>query len=204
MRNNIELLPSLITPRVALALIPAFTSAYAMAIEVADAIDFLRGDLRSQIIPHLKNWAVEFELKRRSDEGSIPFWCNVTMNERKNHKHIELHTDKWILTVSQVHTPMYLPREALYRNELNLDGQIALEGFDSEDSTDGEIYAILTHGWQTNNPAFINCGILSPNGTCWVQQMDVLNAAQRMTVLDVSPVTENIKLEFREQAIEKI
>jgi len=205
MRNDLRLLPDFITPQVALALIPAFTSAYALATEAADTIDFLGWELRSQIMPNLKNWAVEFELKRRADEGSIPFRCHIALNNRKNHRHIELRNSNWIITVSQVHCPTSVPREAVFRNDYCLDGQTALEDFEAvdEEFLNKEIYAILTHGWQTRSPEFINCGIPSPDGKCWVQQLDVFGVVRHMAFVDDSPATDDIKLEFREKSIER-
>lgn len=201
MKRNIDICSDLMTPRIALSLVPAFKAAYGMASFAADTIDFLGGALREQIIPHLKNWAVEYELHRRSIEGIIPFDCTIVQNSRKNHRHIELHRDGFVLTVSQTHTLYSLPRECVFRNDHNLDGQIALEGFDADaGESSGEIYAILTHGQGSFAPAFIACGIPNPNMTAWAQHVNLYNIIHGITLLDESPVTDDIKLDFRNKA----
>ena len=43
MTNNINLANEIITPGVAMALLPAFTSAYALAEEAAETFEFLGG-----------------------------------------------------------------------------------------------------------------------------------------------------------------
>lgn len=205
MENHIELLPKLITPNIAVALIPAFTAAYEMAFEAATNIDFLAWDLRPQILPHLKNWAVEFELKRRAEQGKIPFQCEVVQNKRKNHRHIELINKNLIITVSQVSRPTELPRESIFRNQYSIDGQTVLEPFYSADSLPEEtpIYAILTHGWQTQAPAFISCGIPAPDMACWTQYLDIFEMVRNLSLVDASPITQDIKLEFRESALQR-
>ncbi len=83
MAQNINLASEIITPRVAMALLPAFTSAYALAEEAAETFDFLGGSLKRQILPHLKNWAVEYEretglLCRYSIGGSVLRGCTLS------------------------------------------------------------------------------------------------------------------------------
>ncbi len=51
MTNNINLCPDIINPRIAMALLHAFTSAYALAEEAAETFEFLRGALERQILP---------------------------------------------------------------------------------------------------------------------------------------------------------
>lgn len=149
MKNCSDLLSTLITPQVALTLVPAFTSAYSMAVDTSNSVDFLGGELRTQILPYLKNWALDFEIKRRSEKGLIPFQCKFVFNKAKNHSHIELKNSDWHLTVSQVCRPADIPRESIFRNKYSFDGQMSFPAFGLEEDIDrsrGKIYAILTHG----------------------------------------------------------
>lgn len=204
MKKTIDICSDLITPRIALSLIPAFKAAYGMASFAADSVDFLGGALREQIMPHLKNWAVEYELHRRSVEGIIPFDCSTVPNVRKNHRHIELRKNGFVLTVSQTHTLYSLPRECVFRNDRNLDGQIALGGFETDSGeAGGEIYAILTHGQGSSAPAYIVCGIPNPNMTAWAQHVNLYNVIRDITLLDETPVTDEIKLDFRDKVREQ-
>lgn len=203
MKRNIDICSDLITPSIALSLIPAFKSAYGMASFAAETIDFLGGGLGEQIMPHLKNWAVEYELHRRSVEGIIPFECSIVPNSRKNHRHIELRRNGFVLTVSQTHGIHSMPRECVFRNDHNLDGQIALEGFCSNSTEyDKEIYAILTHGQGTSAPAFILCGIPNKGMTLWAQHINLYSVISGISIVDKLPVTDDIKLDFRDKAKE--
>lgn len=204
MKRDIDIRKDLITPDVAASLIPAFAAAYGMAVSVADSIDFLGGwELREQIIPHLKNWAVEYELHRRAIAGTIPFECTVVPNIRKNHNHIELRKNGFVLTVSQTHSIRSMPRECIFRNDRCMDGQLALSGFESRDH-DGskEIYAILTHGRGLVSPAFILCGIPNPNMSSWAKHEDLYQITNGITVIDTSPIDDDIVLDYREQVKE--
>lgn len=200
--NSVDLLErELITPQLASSLVAAFNAAYGLAQSTANDVSFLGGELKSQILPHLRNWAVEFELNRRSRLGLLPFDSSFVVNKKKNHKHIELINDQFVLTVSQVHKCNMVPREAIFRNDRCLDGQIALDMFEPDvyDNSSEKIYAILTHGWQTPVPSFILCGIPSPNMNFWAQHVNVMELAQRITVVDDSPITDDIAMEYREK-----
>lgn len=198
MKKDVDLCADLITPSIAVSLIPAFVSAYDMAASAADSTEFLGGPLRKQIIPHLKNWAVDYELHRRAKEGIIPFECSFVFNSRKNHEHIELRKDGFVLTVSQTHTFQSMPRESIFRNDYCIDGQIALAEFEPEDSSK-EVYAILTHGWNSASPNFLFCGIPNHNMTCWAQHANLYDIAGGLNIVDESPVTEEIKLDYKEK-----
>lgn len=203
MTRNINLNADLITPNVAMSLIPVFTSAYGLAISAAESYDFLGGDLKQQILPHLKNWAVEQELHRRIKDGTIPFDGSFVWNSSKNHKHLELQKDGFILTVSQTQSLQSVPRDCVFRNSHCLDGQLAMAGF-QDDNNPNHIYAILTHGRGTYSPSYILCGIPSPDMRSWAQHLNLFEVVHGMRVLDPSPVTEEIKLAFRDEMEESI
>lgn len=199
MKRDINLRTDLVTPSVAMTLIPAFIASYGMATFAADTVDFLGGwEIREQILPHLKNWAVEYELQRRAREGIIPFECTIVPNVRKNHRHVELRKDGFVLTVSQTHSIRAMPRDCVFRNDHCMDGQIALAGFESGDSdASKEIYAILTHGNGTAAPSFVLCGIPNPDMTSWAQHVNLFDVAKGMSVVDPSPVDDEILLDYR-------
>ena len=207
MTNSCDLLTNLITPQVAMSLVPAFMSAYSMADDASKSIDFLGGELRTQIAPHLKNWALEFEIKRRAEKGLIPFHCEFVTNKSRNHSHVELLSGNWRLTVSQVCRPLDIPRESIFRNKHSLDGQLyfSASGIEEYDVSceNGRIYAILTHGWQTAIPAFINCGIPSSDMKSWVQHLDMLELLRDMATEDPLPPNDDIILEFNNHIDEK-
>ncbi|MEA4954365.1 MAG: hypothetical protein VB096_02455 [Pseudoflavonifractor sp.] len=205
MKRNIDICSDLITPRVALSLIPAFKSAYGMAAYTADTIDFLGGELKEQILPHLKNWAVEYELHRRCAEGIIPFDSSFALNSRKNHRHLELRRDGFVLTVSQTPHIHSMPRECIFRNDHNLDGQLIMEGCGLDDlEGNGDVYAILTHGQGSATPGFVLCGIPNVNMTYWSQHVNLLSAVRDIAIVDESPVNDDIQLDFRDVAKSRI
>lgn len=200
MKKDINLSTDLITPNVAMSLIPAFSASYGMAAFVADTVDFLGWELREQILPHLKNWAVEYELQRRAKEGIIPFTCSLVPNSRKNHRHIELRKNGFVITVSQTHSINAMPRDCVFRNDYCMDGQIALSGFGSgEPDASKEVYAILTHGCGATVPSFILCGIPASNMSLWAQHVNLFEVVKNMTIIDTSPVDDDIKLDYREK-----
>lgn len=202
----VDICKDLMTPAIATCLIPAFTSAYGMAVSAAESIDFLgKWDLQEQILPYLKNWAVEYELLRRSRQGIIPFGCDVIPNSRKNHRHIELHRNGYILTVSQIHHLTSLPRECIFRNDHCLDGQFVMSGFgEGANGLCKEVYAIMTHGQGMDSPSFICCGIPAPNMKSWAQHVNLFDVVKGLSIVDESPITEDIKLDYRESIQESV
>lgn len=199
MTSNINLVNDIITPSVAMALLPAFSSAYALAEEAVETFEFLGGPLKRQILPHLKNWAVEYELNRRVQNGLIPFESNFVPNSRKNHKHLELRQENFILTVSQTPNVWSLPRDCVFRNDYCLSGQTAIEGFEMEISEDKCVYGILTHGYSSSLPSFVCCGIPTPDMRAWAQQVDLRGIVRGLTVIDPAPVDEEIKLGYKNE-----
>ena len=197
MAKNIDIEKEIITPSVAIALLPAFTSAYALAKEAVDSFDFLGGPLKRQIFPHLKNWAVEYELDRRAREGSLPFESCFVPNSRMNHKHLELRQGNYVLTVSQTPNVWSMPRDCVFRNDYCLNGQIALDGFEPEFDEENSVYCILTHGYGSPLPSFVCCGIPTPNMKAWAQQVDLHNVIRGLSIIESAPVDEEIVLDFK-------
>ncbi len=196
----ISLSDNLITPNLAASLISAFDAAYDMASFAAETTDFLGGNLKNQILPYLRNWAVEEELFRRSDAGVLPFHAKYVLNSRRNHKHLELEYNGFVITVSQTHNASDLPRECIFRNEHSLDGQLAISDFDVEDNEKAQIYAILTHGYASRHPSHILCGIPSTNLRSWDQLINLYKIASNISIVDPSPIDDEIKLNYRESA----
>lgn len=198
MEKSILIEEELITPRVAMAIIPAFTSAYALAKEAAETFDFLGGPLSRQILPHLKNWAVEYELDRRCREGILPFESCFVHNSRMNHKHLELRQGDFVLTVSQTPNVWAMPRDCIFRNDHCLNGQVALVGFEPEFNNESQVYGILTHGYAASLPSFVCCGIPAPDMRSWAQQVDLHKVVKHLAVVDEVPrVEEEIVLGFK-------
>lgn len=155
-------------------------------------------------MPNLRNWAVEYELHRRSKEGILPFESKFVFNSRHNHQHLELKYDGFILTVSQTHFLTDLPRECIFRNEHCLDGQMAISGFDPDvDDDEKNIYAILTHGHASSTPNFLLCGIPSPDMKSWAQCVNLLEYTKGFQIIDPSPATDEIVLDFRRSVEER-
>lgn len=197
MKREFDVAEDLITPRIATQLIPAFNAAYEMAFHAADSVDFLGGVFRGQTLPHLINYAVDYELRRRAEAGIIPFECSVIPNSRRNHLHIELRRNGTLLTVSQTHNQLELPRNCEYRNSYCMDGQYALEGFDDGlRSSNKEVYAILTHVRGNRAPQYLMCGIPTPDMTAWAQLVDLFNVSKGLHIVDESPISNDIQLSF--------
>lgn len=197
--NHFDIRSDLITPAVALALIPAFTSAYELAASAANEVEFLGGELGDQIQPHLRNWAVEYELNRRAQLGLLPFSGSFECNSRNSHRHLELRRNDMLLTVSQTHRCYDLPRDCVFRNELSLNGQYCMDGFEEGiDNPEKSIYAILTHGNGKRSPGFILCGIPSPDMKRWSQAVNLFDIVGNIEIVDDAPVTEEIHLGYRE------
>lgn len=199
----IDIRDNLITPSVALSLIPAFSAAYELATLAANDYKFLGGDLKEQILPHLRNWAVEYELKRRALSGFIPFTGSFESNSRNNHRHLVLRNGIFLLTVSQTHRITELPRDCVFRNEYSINGQYIMDEFDV-DSSEKSVYAILTHGHGKDAPGYILCGIPSPDMKTWAQAVNLYDVVGNLEIVDSAPVTDEIKLGYRETIEEKI
>ncbi len=193
----VDLRADLITPHVAATLVPAFVAGYDMAAEAAETFDFLSGSLRPLALPHLRNWAVEHELYRRAKAGLIPFTGRFVSNSRNNHVHLELEYSGFILTVSQTHRMTDLPRECVFRNDHNLDGQLFLSDLNLEEERPTNTYAILTHGHNSMTPKHILCGIPSSDMKSWVQQVNLHEIAGEFSIVDPAPIDEEIKLDYR-------
>lgn len=203
MGDTFNIRTDLISPSVASSIVPAFHMAYSMACEVVESNSFLAGPLRDQTLPIIKNAAVEFVLYRRAEQGLIPFDVKWVTNSRKNHTHLELRRNGYVLTVSQTHSWDDIPRRCVFRNDRNIDGQLALAGFKSDVSTSKEIYAILTHGWKQSVPTFLYCGVPNANMTAWVDGIDLQNEYSGIRRMEAPKVSQEIVLEFKSHMKEK-
>ena len=155
---------------------PAVTRAYLAVEHTVDTVDYLKGSQRgNEMRRYLRNVAVEFELKDLAHSKKIPFKCVETKNAAKNCHHLELHSNHFILTISQVPLISDLPREAVFRNNHSLSNCFSLFPECSTPAISEKHYIVLTHGYHGIQPDFVAIGVPEPYITAWAAQVVLLH-----------------------------
>ena len=154
--------------------------AYSIADQVVEQNPWLNWSVGLDHLGYLRNIAVEHALKLMITNVQ-GLQCHIKPNHRKNFGHIEICSKDCILTVCQVHRPLAVPRQAVYRKNLASSNQLAIAGFEDEDlfqdHGDEPNYLILTHGCRRNtlgqSPSFIGIGFPNASGNAWHDFIDV-------------------------------
>lgn len=189
-------------------LVPAVKRAYSLINELVQQNDFLNWKVGSDILPYLRNAAVEFEFKRLIDKKLLNLKYRIAMNTRRNCHHIEVITNQCIMTISQVPSKTSIPRKAIFRSNLSFSNQLSLlsiPGFYPEKEED-KYYVILTHGCEdsqnSKTPEFVTLGLPYPNVLRWAETIDLIAEPHIVDTAEEVIDTEGLVLEFKEH-IEK-
>jgi len=189
--------------------VPAVKRAYSLVNELAQQNDFLNWKVGRDVLPYLRNAAVEFEFKRLIDNGLLDLRYKVAMNRRRNCHHIEIITDKCIMTISQVQSKYSVPRKAEFRSNLSFSNQLSLfsiTDFFPDSFYEDKYYAILTHGCGNNQnsrmPEFISLGLPCPDVKQWAEIIDLTAEPHAVDVPEEVIAGDDLVLKFKEH-IEK-
>jgi hypothetical protein len=181
---------------------------YLMADTLVSRKKFLLTACGSDLIPYLRNVAVEFcFLNKYQHSGKMH--CLEAKNKGRNCHHIEIFSDDTIITISQTHNVRDLPRKSVFRNDLSNNPQLLLRDAFSEDAFRAEkrTYYILTHGGANSifeKPDFIALGIPHSSEKKWIFQYLLKSKGLSTVPLNVNPLPEeqvaeeNLITEFRD------
>lgn len=129
------------------------------------------------ILPYLKNFAVEFSIIKYIEQGLLPFDYEIKYNRNKSARYFVLFdaSKKIELCINQVDNIKKIGRPAYYRDKriLSFNSYIDFDEFkDPEIITDKPIYFELNHGYQSLIPYFVILGIPGNNGK-WIDKVDI-------------------------------
>lgn len=161
-------------PRKYRSRIPALISdAYALAEQLTHDVDIFNWKLGHNHVGYLKRIAVEYMLKKAIDEGKLPFMYKINSNKNKSSWHLEIETDNAIITTSQVQSKRAIARPAYFRDKLQEANQLSFTfGSNTVDIKNEPYHLLLTHGYNSKTPSFINLGF--PNQYGWVDYINLL------------------------------
>lgn len=153
---------------------PLLHNAYALAEQATKDSEFLNWVIGYKNIGYLKRIAVEYMLKDAIDNGRLPFEYQIVPNKNKSAWHLEIITKNAIITTSQVQSREALPNPAYFRRKLQEANQLRFSlDPENKDINEGPYHLLITHGYGTEIPSFINLGF--PGATGWVDYINMLN-----------------------------
>ena len=180
---------------------PAIWRAYNMVRELYIEKDWLDWRVGHDILRELRRVAVEFEIKKLVDSGRLPLTYNITPNAISNCRHLELFTNRCIITISQVVSQHSVPRDAIFRSNHSLSNQLEFDfyGEGSNIIKDTPYYILITHGYKRDIPDFITIGVPEPRIKGWMAYIDLLKEPNQVDLSNVELINDDeVKLEFKE------
>lgn len=129
------------------------------------------------ILPHLKNYSVEFAIIKYIENGLLPYDFDIKYNSNKSARYFVLFDSnrKFELCVNQVNEKNKIGRPAYYRNQRieSFNSYFILsENNETEIITKKPIYFELNHGYQSTSPNFVVLGIPGKHGK-WLDKVDI-------------------------------
>src|SRR5690625_303497 len=153
---------------------PLIFDAYALAEQATQDADFLNWVLGHKNKGYLRRIAIDYMFKTAIDDGKLPFDYKVSSNINKSSWYLEIITENDIITTSQVQSSKDIARPAFYRKKLQDANQLILPlGSNEDDLMEGPYHLLITHGYGTEVPNFINLGFPNHNG--WVDRINLLS-----------------------------
>lgn len=173
------------------------TKGYSYAKNLFENNDIFSCPSSENILPHLINLGVEFEIFRNIKIGNLNFDYRFVYNSAKNHQHLEIKTGNSIATISQVNDRNELPRKAKFRNNHRLNNRLSL--FDPKviklNNDNDQFYSLITHGRNNFHPLFINLGVPSPyKGWIFKENLFIYTSSENETEEE----SEELLVSFKE------
>ncbi|MCM3651345.1 hypothetical protein [Metabacillus litoralis] len=174
-----QLIKDLFGPRVRSLLNTAVGKGYELAIQTKENTNYLnynkgRGN---DILPHLKNYSVEFSIIKYIENGLLPYDFEIKYNSKRTARYFVLFDAhrKIELCVNQVNRKEKIGRPAYYRKQ-RIESFNSYFTFSENDNTkvitDKPIYFELNHGYQSITPDFVVLGIPSKQGK-WLDKVEI-------------------------------
>ncbi|MCH3963024.1 MAG: hypothetical protein LKE46_02000 [Clostridium sp.] len=140
--------------------------------------EMYQNDLGKDILPFILNLAVQYEFIKAINKNLLPFKYSIKLNHKKNCHHIELESQKCIITISQLNKEYSIPRSAIFRQNRSLNnGQISfLKDYTPIDTK--KFFVIITHEKLNNSfeyPKSMHIGF--PNVKCskWIYNIPLIS-----------------------------
>ncbi|UFJ40103.1 hypothetical protein LOK74_19005 [Brevibacillus humidisoli] len=163
--------------KVRASIVPIIRSSYSLAYQAVHNSDFLNWEIGHAHVGYLKPIAIQFMFKKAIDEGKLNLQYRLSYNKNKTARHLELLTNRAIITISQTRSPNRIARPAFFRKkyqELNLN-QLFIDYFGEVNQYNilqEKRYLLLTHGYGNVEPDFIMLGI--PGKKEWIDRINLL------------------------------
>lgn len=139
------------------------------------------------ILPNLKNYAVEFSIIKYIENGLLPFDFEIKYTKNKSARYFVLFDAlrKLELCVNQVNNIRKIGRPAFYRKQRIESFNSYFTFSDNNHSekiiTDKPIYFELNHGYQSLSPHFVVLGIPGKNGK-WIDRIEISKEINRKPI----------------------
>lgn len=166
--------------------------AYKMYNTLATNYPFFDWRVGRDYLSFLKPLIVEFKIKDAIDKGDLNMDYRIASNAIDNCRHIELLTNQCVVTISQVSHSKAQPRPAVFRKNLCLSKQIALDFgpeyrlYDEDDL----YYILLTHGYQSTSPQFVCVGFPEAYNKGWIARHNLLELPQLVEIAQEEKIEE--------------
>ncbi|MGP4061466.1 hypothetical protein [Halobacillus sp. H74] len=157
-----------------LDIVKGVKKAYKIVYQLVEDIPLFNWEIGEYHIGYLKHIAVQYVIQKDIQFEDYEFKTSIQRNVQ-GYPYLVLHNDNCEITISQTSSPEKIARPAYFREKKQQVNQIRLNLFDenTQSTTDSQSsYFLLSHGYQTKVPEFINLGM--PNEYGWIERINLI------------------------------
>ena len=178
--------------------LPATIEAYNMVKTVAEDKEWISWIGSKDLLVHMRIYAVQFQISKLVDNGALSdkFRYKIARNVADNCNHLEISSDRSVMTISHVMYEKKVPPRAEFRLNKGISNQIALDlGFEefSRRATD-PFYVLLTHGGDEESLKFVNIGIPDAYVQKWAYRKNLFNEPYTLPQIDSEKIQDTKEL----------
>lgn len=179
-------------------ILPATIEAYDMVKLAAEDKEWISWIGSKDLMVHLRIYAVQYQISKLVDNGVFPnkFRYKIARNAADNCNHLEIYTDRSVMTISHVKYEKKIPPRAEFRLNKGISNQIALDlGFEEfyRSATD-PFYVLLTHGGDEDGLKFVNLGIPDAYVQKWAWRINLFNEPYSLPQIDSEKIQDTKEL----------
>lgn len=188
-------------------IVPCIEEANQIVTEITGLFPFLVRKSAKQTVGMIRKDAIEEVIQRVYTEGIWGIECEFRPNYNGSSEHLELITNRLVMTINQAPSIKSFPREALFRNILCASNDDVLFADYLREGITGTPYGMITYGFSYGRLSFARIGIPQYDWGGWLAEIDLLKEPRNINLIETAPVeiiTDESKLEIKTRIIKEV
>lgn len=188
-------------------IVPCIEEANQIVAEILNLFPFLTRTSAKQTVGMIRKDAIEHVIQRVYKESNLGIKCEFRPNYSGSSEHLELITNRLVMTINQAPSIKAFPREAIFRNILCAGNDDVLFADYLKEGITEMSYGMIVYGFSLGRLSFVRIGIPQYDWSGWMAEIDLLKEPRNINLIETAPVeiiSDESRLEIKARIIKEV